>query len=141
MGILSALFPGPAAAGKVLEGATTLIDKAFYTDQEKAEDATKAKQKAMDQYLHWLEATSGQNRARRAIALVVTGLWAMTWVFSFFLGLAQPWVPAVYSERVQQSIEQLQAAGGDIGTPFMLVLSFYFGSRMVKDLAGRIGGK
>ena len=131
MGWLSSIFPGPAVAGEVLKGATDLIDKAFYTDQEKAGDAAKAKREAVDQYLRWLEATSGQNRARRAIAIVVTGLWAMTWILSFIVSLAMPWVPAIYTVRMQQSMDQLQAAGGDISGPFMLVLGFYFSGRVI----------
>ena len=95
--VTSALFPGPAAAGQVIEGATNLIDKAFYTKQEQAEDAAKAKIQAVEHYLKWIEATSGQNRARRLIALVVTSLWAMTWVLSFFLALAIPWICLLYT--------------------------------------------
>ena len=133
MGILSALFPGPAAAGKVVETAANVVDKFFYTKQEQAEDAAKAKQAVFDQYLRWLEATSGQNRTRRAIALMVSGIWGATWVLSFGVELARPWVSATYQQQLHDTAVSLQGAGADINPVFMIVLTFYFGHRLVGE--------
>jgi len=140
MGLLSALFPSAKAAGDVVKSATDLIDKAFYTDQEKADDARKMKEEAVNQYLKWLEATSGQNRARRAIALTITALWALTWLLSFITALATPWLSQAYHLQMTATTEALQAAGSDIGTPFMMVLAFYFSSRML-DVFKKDGDK
>ena len=137
MGLLSALFPSAKVAGEVVKGATDLIDKAFYTDQEKADDAAKAKRQAIEEYLRWLEATSGQNRARRCIALVITALWALTWLLSFATSLATPWVAETYAARLSDTTAALHQAGSDINAPFMLVLAFYFGSRMIGGLVGK----
>ena len=130
MGILSALFPSADVAGSVFKGATKLIDDAFYTDQEKAEDAVKAKQAAFNQYLKWMEATSGQNRARRAIAVVVTGLWATTWVLSLLVQVLRPWVPEQVQSSLQESGQALIDSGGDINGVFMIIIGFYFGGRL-----------
>ena len=131
MGFLSALFPGTAAAEKVVGAAASGIDKLFYTEQEKAEDKQAAKREAASMYLRWMEATSGQNRARRAIALVVTTLWASTFACALVLDVAAPWVPQAYQSALQASTAALRDGAGDMSGPFMVILGFYFGQRML----------
>ena len=131
MNFLSALFPGPAAAGEVIKQAAKGIDNLFYTDQEKAEDKQQAKREAAGMYMKWMEATSGQNRARRAIALVVTALWALTFLAALVCDVAAPWVGAEYRDALSASAEALRGGAGQMSTPFTLILGFYFGQRML----------
>ena len=136
MGWLKALFPGPAAAETAITAAAKGIDKLFYTDEEKAEDRQQAKREAASMYIRWMEATSGQNRARRFIAIVVTLLWASTFACALILDVAAPWVPAGSQEALRASSEALRGGAGDMSTPFMLVLGFYFGQRMLDAFKG-----
>ena len=136
MGWLKALFPGPAAAESAISAAAKGIDKLFYTDEEKAEDKAKAKAAAADMYIRWMEATSGQNRARRFIAVVVTLLWASTFACALLLDVAAPWVPSDSQEALRASSAALRDGAGDMSTPFMLVLGFYFGQRMLDAFKG-----
>ena len=131
MGLLASLFPGADAAAQVANKAFGVLDKAFYTDQEKAEDKQAAKREAASMYIRWMEATSGQNRARRAIALVVTALWAATFAAALLCDVAAPWVADESREALSASAKALRDGAGDMATPFMLVLSFYFGQRML----------
>ena len=129
MGFLSALFPGADAAGTVVEKGLGIIDKAFYTEQEKAQDARLAKKAMVDEYLRWLEATSGQNRARRALAMLVAGLWSFTWLVSLLLDVAAPWVSSEVSNELRQSSEVLKGAASDMNVMFGMVMTFYFAMR------------
>lgn len=131
MSIFSALFPGPAAATKVIETAAKGIDALWYTEEEKAHDKQAAKREAAGMYVRWMEATSGQNRARRAIALVVTALWAATFAAALLLDVAAPWVPAGSVDALRASADALRDGAGQMSTPFMIVLGFYFGQRML----------
>ena len=136
MGLLKALFPSAAAGETVVNAAVKGIDALFYTDQEKAEDKQRAKQQAADMYIRWMEATSGQNRARRAIALVVTALWALTFAAALLLDVAAPWVPASAQEALRASTDALRGGANDMSGPFMIVLGFYFGQRMLDAFKG-----
>ena len=141
MGILSSLFPGPAAAGKVIEEAAKGIDKLWYTEEEKAEDAQKAKREAASMYLKWMEATSGQNRARRAIALTVTAMWACTYSAALLCDVAAPWLDADVAARLAQSADALRGGARDMALPFGAVISFYFGQRMLDAFKQAKGAK
>ena len=134
MGFLKALFPGADAAGAVVEKSLGMIDKAFYTDQEKAEDARRAKRAIMDEYLRWMEATSGQNRARRALALLVASLWAFTWILSLLLDVLAPWLSPDISNEVRQSSAVLKDAAGEMSLMFGMVMTFYFAMRPANGL-------
>lgn len=131
MKFLKALFPGADEGTKIIEKGFDLFDKVFYTDQEKAEDARKAKSALVGEYLQWLQATSGQNRARRALALLVAALWAFTWILALLLDIAAPWVPGSISMELRESSDAVKDAAGDITPIFMLVMTFYFTLRPV----------
>ena len=135
MGFLKALFPGADVAGNVVEKGLGMLDKAFYTDQEKAEDARIAKKALVDEYLRWLEATSGQNRARRALALLVASLWAFTWFVSLMLDVIAPWISPDISEEIRLSSSVLKSAASDMTVMFGMVMTFYF---TVRPAAGLI---
>lgn len=131
MGWLKALFPGPAAASGALSTVVKGIDELYYSKQEKAEDKQAAKKQAADLYIQWMQATSGQNRARRAIALTVTAIWAFMLMSGFLVDLAAVWVPEAYYDRLMASSKAIAERAGTIHTPFMIILGFYFGQRML----------
>ena len=138
MGILSTLFPGPAAIGKVVETGAGLLDKAFYTQQEQAEDAAKARAALADQYIRWLEATQGSAVARRLIALIIVSLWSTTWLAALLCEVAAPWVAPDVVPQLRTSGEALRAAAGEMNTPLGLVLAFYFTMRGISYIGDAV---
>ena len=138
--LLGALFPGPAAAESAIGAAVKGLDSLFYTDQEKAEDKQAAKRQAADMYIQWMAATSGQNRARRAVALTVTAIWAFMLMAGFALDVAAVWVPDAYYDRIVESGKAVASRSSEIHTPFLAVLGFYFSSRVVGGLIDKVKG-
>ncbi len=64
------------AVGAVRDG----LDALVYTDEEKSQDAAKERSEARSMLVGWMEATQGQNLARRLISLAITGVWLMQYV-------------------------------------------------------------
>ena len=66
MGIFDIFTGAPDVAKKAADGIYNGLDKLFLTDEEQG-----------DFWLKYLQATQPQNLARRYIALIVVGIWAM----------------------------------------------------------------
>jgi hypothetical protein len=85
MGLLKRIFAGPDQVAGIVDGATGLIDKFTFTNEERSE----ASFRAFELWLEYQKATSGQNVARRLIALIVVGLWAFLTVVVAVVGLVE----------------------------------------------------
>ncbi|MDX1341256.1 MAG: hypothetical protein R3227_02855 [Reinekea sp.] len=103
MSFLGRLFGGSKAGEKLVDGAVSAVDKIWYTAQEKAEDAAKAKTEIMTVYMKWLESTSGSRIARRLIALMVTSPWALAHTLSMIFNAVAPFISG--TEKVFQRID------------------------------------
>ncbi len=143
MGFLGRLFGTEKALSSAVEGVKNGLDALMYTDQEKAEDGAKATTEARAMVVGWMQATQGQNLARRLIALGVTGIWAVQYITSMLLGIAAVWVddagPLIASSAViNESAQQMNGA-------VMLILGFYFAAPFMGDIAkgalSKFGGK
>jgi hypothetical protein len=71
--ILGAIFGSQKNTETIVDGAVAGIDKMFFTKEEQAE----FRQKGAEWFLEYLKATQPQNLARRMIAMIVVGLWAL----------------------------------------------------------------
>lgn len=71
MGLLSRIFARPEDGSKIVDGAISTLDNAFFTKQERSD----ASAKVSEFYLKYLAMTKGQDLARRFIALIVVLLW------------------------------------------------------------------
>ncbi|GAF70801.1 unnamed protein product [marine sediment metagenome] len=118
MGILRTIFGRPEDASKIIDGATKGLDKIFFTKEERAD----ANQKLSDWYLKYLEATSGQNVARRFIALVVVYLWAGL----ILLGVTSRYWSVELSDHIYHILQDV------VMNPFLVIIGFYFLSHAVR---------
>lgn len=104
---------GGEAAEKVVSGVYDGIDAAIYTDEEKA----RASQKILDWKLEWLKATSPSRVARRIIALIVTGTWAL---LLFIAVGAKAYGADAFSDFT------FQVLSDNVKSPLSIILGFYF---------------
>jgi hypothetical protein len=123
MGIFKMLFGSPEVAVKTAGTLAKGVDSLIYTDEEKAD----ARAKAMDWLGKYMEATQGQNIARRLIAVLVV----IEWLLLINLGVALrlfSWLDE--SEYVFNVLDNL------VKEPFMLIIGFYFLARIIPAAFG-----
>jgi hypothetical protein len=133
------------ASDKVVDSGISLIDKAFYTDEEKAEDKQRASDRKDQLLIDWMEASKGSNIARRFIAVLVTLLWVFLFVFGWAVSQYAIWSEKLTIEKLkliqEANAPYLEQATGAM----MLVLGFYFAAPFMGDIAkgalSRFSGK
>ena len=133
------------ASDKVVDSGISLIDKAFYTDEEKAEDKQRASDRKDQLVIDWIEASKGSNIARRFIAVLVTFLWVFLFVFGWAVSQYAIWSEKLTIEKLkliqEANAPYLEQATGAM----MLVLGFYFAAPFMGDIAkgalSRFSGK
>jgi hypothetical protein len=118
MGILSKIFGDKDNLDKLTDGAVHGLDKIFFTKEEKAE----ANQKLSEWYLKYLAATQPQNVARRVIAFIVVGLWAIL----VLLGVLIKWFNDAYATYVFEVLAEI------VMNPFLMIMGFYFLTHAVR---------
>jgi hypothetical protein len=112
MGLFKTLFATPEMVKKAADGIYNGIDKAFLTDEEQA-----------DFWLKYLDATQPQNKARRLIALIVCGVWALFSMVVMF---------AIFFAEVDKRTDLIQFGTIYIMPPFTIITSWYFWKRIKK---------
>lgn len=125
-----------ATVGAVKDG----IDALVYTEEEKAVEAAKERSEARSMLVGWMEATQGQNLARRLISLAITGVWLMQYVVSQIASsIAIFWIDK--SNQLNELAKlQLQSAN-DMSPAVMLILAFYFAAPHMGDFAKAVVGR
>jgi len=118
MSLFGWLTGGTDTAKKVVKAAINTGDALFYTDEEKARDASSYR----EWYLKYLEATQPQNVARRMIALIVTLMWALVIVLAL---LVKAWGQPELADYYFKVLDQL------VTTPFITIIGFYFLKRII----------
>lgn len=110
------------------------IDALVYTDEEKAVDAAKERSEARSMLVGWMEATQGQNLARRLISLAITGVWLLQYIVAQIASsLAIFWTSAAKDLNELANL-QLKSAN-DMSPAVMLILAFYFAAPHMGDFA------
>jgi hypothetical protein len=109
------------AVGAVRDG----LDALVYTDEEKAQDASKERSEARSMLVGWMEATQGQNLARRLISLAITGVWLAQYVIaSVASALAIFFVDS--NKALNELAKLMTVNANDMSSAVMLILAFYF---------------
>lgn len=125
-----------SAVGAVKDG----LDALVYTDEEKAGDAAKERSEARSMLVGWMEATQGQNLARRLISLAITGVW----LFQYVVAQVASSIAIFWDTKAAQLNElatlQLKSAD-DMGPAVMLILAFYFAAPHMGDFAKAVIGR
>lgn len=124
------------AVGAVKDG----LDALVYTDEEKATDAAKERSEARSMLVGWMEATQGQNLARRLISLCITSVWLIQYIVAqFALSIAVFWTDKAKELNDLAKINTQNA--NDMGGAVMLILAFYFAAPHMGDFAQAIISK
>ena len=130
MSLMGRLFGTDSAIKSVVETAGSLIDKAFTSDEERRAEA---QSKLMDQVIAYANATSGQNVARRLIALLVIGVWLSCYVVAGLMLVAAAWVGEATAGRLAQNAETLGGMATDMNLYVAGITGYYFGHGMVRN--------
>ncbi len=116
------------------------IDALVYTEEEKAVDAAKERSEARSMLVGWMEATQGQNLARRLISLAITGVWLLQYVISQIASSIAIFWGSKAEELNKLAKLQLESAN-DMSPAVMLILAFYFAAPHMGDFAKAVVGK
>lgn len=134
LGILGRLFGSPDAVSTIVSKAADGIDALVYTDEEKAGDAAKARSEARSMVVKWMAATSGQNLARRLIALAITGIWLSMYLLAVLCNMAAVWITSK-EDQLAATAQIAFDAAADMNPAVMLILAFYFAAPHMGDIA------
>ena len=134
MSFLGKLFGSDKALDKVIDTASSLLDEAFYTDQEEAVDKASARTEAQAMVIKWMEASTGSRLARRVIAFAITGTWLSMYWLTAMTAIAGVWATDK-AEKLKASGLIMDAAADVMISPVMLILGFYFAAPYMGDLA------
>ena len=136
------LFGSSKAGEKVIDGAISAIDKVWYTEEEKAEDAAQARREAMAVYMEWIKGTSGSRVARRLIALFALFIWGIQQIGATGFKISAVWAdnPELI-ERMIESSKLLQDQADSSNGLVAVVFAFYFGGPAAVDIAKQALGR
>ena len=118
------IFGTDQAANALINNVSNGLDKLVYTGEEKAADHAAAVTEARRMVIKWLEATSGQNLARRLLALIITSIWLLQYVFMMIMSVLSVWVKD--SAAFMASAEVMGGYAETMKGAVMLILAFYF---------------
>lgn len=110
------------------------IDALVYTEEEKAVDAAKERSEARSMLVGWMEATQGQNLARRIISLAITGVWLLQYVVAqIAMSIAIFWESKAAQLNALAKVNTTNA--DEMSSAVMLILAFYFAAPHMADFA------
>lgn len=113
------------------------LDALVYTDEEKAVDAAKERSEARSMLVGWMEATQGQNLARRLISLAITGVWLFQYIVAqIAMSIAVFWTTK--AQELNELAKVNMSSANDMGSAVMLILAFYFAAPHMGDFAQAI---
>ena len=129
------LFGTDAATSKLIDSASSGIDKMFYTEEEKAEAMAADRSAARSMVIEWMRNTQGQNLARRLLALMIAGVWLAQYSASMLLNMLAPWQEPAVADKIAASAKVLTDAAGQMDGAMMLLLGFYFAAPHMGSIA------
>ena len=137
MSFWGTIFGSNKATEKVIDTVASGLDKIWYTKEEKADDERESRREAQQFLLGWMDTTKGQNIARRALAILLAGIWGAMFIGTLLLKLVAVWItdPAIHAnllesaKLISEDIDQMTGA-------MMLILGFYFAAPHLDKIVG-----
>lgn len=127
MGIFSRIFAGEDTIKTVVAAARDGLDALVYTEEEKAGDAAKDRAAARGMIVEWMNATSGQNLARRWLSIAITSVWLGQYVVAQIFTISTLWIFPVERRVAWRNTAELMAGFAEqMNGAVMLILAFYF---------------
>ena len=112
---------GGKEVAKLANTGLNLLDKIFYTKQERAEGESEARQKLATYTLQWLDSQKGQNVARRIIAIMITSIWCTTYAIGVALAVAAVFAHADLASKLVEASAVLKDSAEEISPQVMLL--------------------
>ena len=134
LSIFGKLFGSAKAVERIVESTASALDKLVYTNEEKAEAAAKQREKARDQVVDFMAATSGQNLARRLIALIIVGIWAGCYVMSVGMVVVAVFITGELATQLREASSLIDSYISGVEGSLILILTFYFGAPHVENV-------
>jgi hypothetical protein len=121
-GWLGKIFGTEKALDSVINSVSSGLDKLNFSDQERAE----VRARLGDQVIAWVEASSGQNRTRRFLAIIITTTWLAQYFFAMISSAIIPWVDKSIAEPLRLSVAAVGSYADGMTGAMMLIIGFYF---------------
>lgn len=141
---LGKLFGSDESINTIVSGVSNGLDALVYTDEEKANEASKERSEARAMLIQWMASTQGQNLARRFIALSLTMMWGVMHGIKTVMATMAPWIPDK-TIKIMESVTALEEATTQLNGAMMLILAFYFASpymgSIVEGALNKFGSK
>tara|TARA_E500000178_G_scaffold330458_1_gene362368 strand:+ start:120 stop:575 length:456 start_codon:yes stop_codon:yes gene_type:complete len=134
--LIGKIFGSEKAIGAAVSGISNSLDALVYTDEEKANDAAAERQKARAMVIDWMQSTSGQALARRLIAVSITFVWLMQYIFGWVMVIAAIFVEPEIADRMREASDLTQEHADGMTGAVMLILSFYFAAPHLDKVVG-----
>lgn len=116
MAFWASLFGNSKTVEVAANGISNSLDKIFYTDEEKSD----AQQLGFEAWIRYQEATAPQNVARRLIALIIVGLFALLSLMAVI----------IYPFNIQYSNFIQSILSASVMPLTVVIVSFYFYKRI-----------
>jgi hypothetical protein len=140
MSFFGKLFGTDAAITSTIGAVKEGLDALVYTDEEKAAEASKERAAARSMLVEWMQATQGQNLARRLISLAITGVWLLQYVVATAASSLAVFWTSQAANLTKLAEVQIKTAD-QMNGPVMLILAFYFAAPHMGDFAQAIIGR
>ncbi len=136
-GLFKRIFAGEETIKEVLSAARDGIDALVYTDEERAVDAAKERAAARGMVVEWMQATSGQNLARRWLTVAITTTWLGQYLVAQAFTIFTIWLPVGKRVAFRETAELMASYAEQMNGAVMLIVGFYFAApHLDKIVAG-----
>lgn len=129
--VLGKIFNSDKAIEKGIDTMAKGLDKIWYTTEERAdaEEARWAAQhsarlKGQEMLISWIQASQGQNLARRWLTVNITSVWLVQMLLGMVFAIASVWSDD--PDRLLSTAGILQGYAAEMGTIVLIIVLFYF---------------
>lgn len=135
-GLLGKIFGSEKATNTMIEGLYNGIDKLYYSDEEKAEDAANSRAEARKMIIAWMDTTKGQNLARRLIAFIITIMWVLITLIALTVSIYTIFADPAITAQLKEVSKILDNFSERMTGAMMLILAFYFAAPHIGQVVG-----
>lgn len=128
MGLLGRIFGSDSVIEKAADGIYNGVDKAFYTDEEKATG-----------FITLLKSYEPFKLAQRVIAFMLIGAFLITWLLAVILFAAAGIMDSTVLHGAATNLGALN--NETLGLPVTIVVGFYFGGGAIEGVVNRFNKK
>lgn len=124
------LFGSTDVIKQAADGIYNGVDKAWYTDEEKAEG-----------FMSLLRAYEPFKLSQRLLMMIVCIPFVSMLTLCGIMMVASPFIGGALGKEVEESARAvIELLGGTLGTPAAIIVGFYFGGGAVEGVVAKIKG-